>query len=155
MIQRIQTLFLALIVVLSLLLLNGNVFYFLNGSGSVVRLMSQGTIVGSDGVEFARIGNMWPFTALMILIPLLSVITVFLYTKRKIQLMLSVVLIILSAGLLLVSAYYPVSVVLKFKVTLVPGLKLIIPPLILLFSIFAYRGILKDEKLVKSYDWLR
>jgi predicted HAD superfamily Cof-like phosphohydrolase len=51
--------------------------------------------------------------------------------------------------------YYLLWVTGKFQTELVPGVKMLIPLLILTFGILAFIGIKKDEKLVKSYDRLR
>ena len=39
--------------------------------------------------------------------------------------------------------------------TIIPGIKMVVPLLILIFGILAQRGIKHDENLVRSYDRLR
>jgi K+ transporter len=51
--------------------------------------------------------------------------------------------------------YYGITVIQRYHSELVPGIKMFIPVLILIFAILAYRGIKKDEDLVKSGDRLR
>jgi len=56
---------------------------------------------------------------------------------------------------MLASAYYYISVAKEYSGGIKPGINVIILPVMLLVSYLAYRGIKKDEDLVKSYDRLR
>jgi hypothetical protein len=69
--------------------------------------------------------------------------------------LLSGILTGLVLGLILVSFYYSYSVMSKYDATLVPGIKMSLPFLQLILSVLAFKGIKKDDKLVKSYDRLR
>jgi uncharacterized membrane protein YidH (DUF202 family) len=64
-------------------------------------------------------------------------------------------LIILAAGFVIASIHVSFNIVSKFEARIIPGFKMILPILILIISILAYRGIKKDDQLVKSYDRLR
>jgi hypothetical protein len=68
---------------------------------------------------------------------------------------MSVVLILLSAIYIAALIHVSINSISKFTATIIPGFKMIIPILILVFSILAYLGIRKDDRLVKSYDRLR
>jgi hypothetical protein len=96
-----------------------------------------------------------PPAILLILIAAISLITIFLFKNRKTQLKLSVVLIMLSIILLLAVASYAFLLSGKYNSLLQFRVNLLFPVLVLIFSILAYRGIKKDEELVKSYDRLR
>jgi hypothetical protein len=63
--------------------------------------------------------------------------------------------ILAATGLIIALAYYAISLMHAFRLTIIPGFKMAIPVLNLIFSVLAYRGILKDDRLVKSYDRLR
>jgi hypothetical protein len=63
--------------------------------------------------------------------------------------------IFLSAGLIIISIYYSYSVINRFDTKIIPGFKMVLPVLVFLFTLLAYRGIKKDDRLVKSYDRLR
>jgi hypothetical protein len=65
------------------------------------------------------------------------------------------VLIVFEVLLILTSAYYSYVVISNYEGSLTPGLKMILPLILLILSFLAYRGIKKDELLVKSYDRLR
>jgi hypothetical protein len=155
MIQRIQSLYLFLTTLLSLLFLKGGIIIFSEKSGSVIKVTFNGLLSNTGGHAFEHIENLLPLSVLIILIPVVSLITIFCFKSRKLQLLLSLSVIILAAGLIVVSAYYSWHVFSEYKAGIIPGFKIILPVVILILSILAYRGILKDDRLVKSYDRLR
>jgi hypothetical protein len=155
MIQRIQTLYLFLTTLFSLLFLKGSFLSFINKTGSVINIALNGITKGSEGQPFELIQNVLPLIILISLIALLSFTMIFCFKKRNIQLLMSKILITLVTGLILVSGYYAYTIITKFNVEIVPGVKMALPFIMLIFSILAYRGILKDDQLVKSYDRLR
>jgi hypothetical protein len=154
MIQRIQSIYLSLIVLLSILFLSGNFLSFAENTGTVIKI----TFIGMfriTGANQGLIEKLLPLSILIIIIPVISIVTIFLFKNRKIQMKLTIILIILVSVFVVALIYVSTSVILKFDATIIPGVKMFLPILILLFSIFAYRGIRKDYLLVKSYDRLR
>ena len=85
-----------------------------------------------------------------IVLGMLTFLTIFLYKKRKIQLRLSILAIVID--LLLIYLYY--REVLKFTQGTY-SITAALHVLIILSLIFAARGISKDEKLIKDSDRLR
>jgi hypothetical protein len=140
---------------MSLIFLNGSILSFINKSGVVFEVGFSGIkrIIEGQGSEIVE--KLLPLTILIILIPLLSIITIGFYKKRNIQIVLAKILIGLISALIVVSAYYAYVVITKYDGTLVVGLRLFYPFVMLIFSIIALRGVRKDDKLVKSYDRLR
>lgn len=155
MIQRIQSVYLFLTTVLSILFLSGSFLSFINKSGDVYKIGFTDIVRITQGQTPEIIGKIFPLTIIVILIAALSLITIFLFKKRMIQLLLSGILIGIISVLILVSFYYTYSVISKYDATMEPGIKMALPFLQLIFSILAFRGIKKDDKLVKSYDRLR
>jgi hypothetical protein len=155
MIQRIQSVHLFMTTILSLLFLNGSFLSFINKTGDVFKIGFTGIIRSTPGMPPEIIGRALPLIIIVILVTGLSLITIFLFKKRAIQLILSRLLICLISGLILISLYYSYSVISKQDATFVPGIKTALPVLQLIFSILAFRGIKKDDQLVKSYDRLR
>jgi hypothetical protein len=155
MIQRIQSLFLLMTIVLSLLFLGGENFGFIDKSGAVTKVTFAGLFHADGGTGTELVERTWPLTAVIVLIPVISLITMLLFRNRKIQSAFAVAGIILSAGLILLSVYYTVVISINYSSQIIPGLKLIIPVILLALNILAYRGIRKDDKLIKSYDRLR
>lgn len=155
MIQRIQSVYLLLTTILSLLFLNGSFLSFVNKTGDVVNIGFTNIVRSIQGQAPEIIGKILPLTILVILVAVLALTTIFLFKNRKLQLLLSGILTGLICVLLLVSFYYSYSVMSKYDASLVPGVKMALPFLQLIFSVLAYRGIKKDDQLVKSYDRLR
>jgi hypothetical protein len=155
MIQRIQSLYLTFIVLLSLLFIKGAVLSFSSESGKVIKLTFIGRVTDSSGQIFAQIDNIWILSFILILIPFFSLFTLLIYKNRKIQLFLAMVLIGVSAALIIAMSFSAYFIIDTFNTTFIPGFKIAVPLLILIFSILAYRGILKDDRLVRSYDRLR
>jgi amino acid transporter len=140
MIQRIQTVFLLLTTITGVLFLSGDLVSLSNSNEGQV------AVDISESVYIA---------ALIVLVSLISFITIFFYRKRKVQLRLTTVSIVLNIILILALAYYIYHFTAAFGLSLVPGLNLLYPLLMLIFLFLAYRGIKKDEEIVKSYDRLR
>ena len=155
MIQRIQSFYLFLIAVLSGFLLTGSVLDFIDKKGSGIKVAFTEIIKSTGGQGIEVLEKLLPLTILIIIIPVFSLMTIFLYKNRKVQLRLALVLIILTATQLIAFVHVSLSVISKFEAHLIPGFKMIIPVLMLILSVLAYRGIRKDERLVKSYDRLR
>ena len=155
MIQRIQSLYLFLATLLSSLFFKGGIINFSEKSGSVIKVTFNGLLSNSGGQTFEHIENLLPLSVLIILIPVVSFITIFCFKNRKLQLLLALSVIILTVGLIVASVYYSWYVISEYKAGIIPGFKIILPVVILILSILAYRGILKDDRLVKSYDRLR
>ena len=155
MIQRIQSLYLSLTILLSLLFLKSDFLNFADKSGSVIKITFRGItrVTGGQGSEL--IEKLLPLSSIIILIPLMSLITIILFKRRKIQIWLTLSVIILIIGLIIGSIIYSWSIITGYGAELIPGFRMIIPVLMFIFTVLAYRGIKKDDRLVKSYDRLR
>lgn len=102
-----------------------------------------------------HMGSMLPLTIPFMLIALLSLAAIFLYRNRKLQMMLTLVLIGLSVISILIFGIYILFIAKKYTADIVFNIKVLLPVLIVLCLILAQRGIKNDEDLVKSYDRLR
>ena len=94
MIQRIQTLFLLAVVVLSGLLLTGDLLIMNSGSGTLFTISFQG--LGEEGGEIIQ--RLWPLSFLMALVPVLALVAIFLYRKRSTQMRVTMITLLLSLG---------------------------------------------------------
>jgi hypothetical protein len=155
MIQRIQSLYLLLTTLLSLLFLKGSFLSFIEKSGSVIKITFNGILRDTSGQGFELIEKLLPVSAFIIFIPVFSLITLFFFKNRKIQLWFALSVIIFIIGFIFVLIYYSWIVITKYSTEIVPGFKMVIPLLMLVFAVLAYRGIRKDDRLIKSYDRLR
>lgn len=155
MIQRIQSLYLLLTTVISILFLNGVIIEFTEKSGNFISMyfneINRSLSVG--GAE--TLENIIPFSVLLVLIPAISFLAIFLFKKRKLQMKVVGVLIILLILEILAVIFYSYKVISEYNSELIPGTKLFTPALNMVLAILAYLGIKKDEDLVRSYDRLR
>jgi hypothetical protein len=142
-------------ILLSVLFLAGNIFTFADGSGVEYKATLKGIYLLSEGVSTPQAHSTLPLILFTLLTSLTSVITLFAFRNRKIQSKLAVSVIILAVMLVLTFIYCIWFVISEYQTRLIPGYKMILPLLMLFFSILAYRGIKKDDNLVKSYDRLR
>ena len=155
MIQRIQSLYLTFIIILSLLLLSGGILKFADESGSDINLSSAGILTDPSQKIVDQIAPAWPVTALLIMISFLSLVAVFMFRFRKIQILLTISVIILSAVLITAISWFGFTAIHNFRMTFSPGINMTFPVLILIFAILGLKGIQKDDRLVRSYDRLR
>ena len=155
MIQRIQSVYLFIMALLSSLLIPGSFLNFTEKTGSVIRVSFNEVFRYNAGKATEIVEKLLPLSVLIVLIPVISLATIFFFKKRKFQLQLSRFLILLAGILVVVIIHVCLSIVTKFDAEIIPGFKMILPVLILITSILALRGIRKDDRLVKSYDRLR
>jgi hypothetical protein len=155
MIQSIQSLYLSLTILLSVLFLKGSYFNFIDESKSVIKITFRGLIRDSEITGYELLEKFWPLSVIIVLIPCISLITIFLFKNRRIQLWFSLSVIVFSSGFIIFSSYCSYYICNEYNTDIIPGIKMCLPLLILILSILAYKGIKKDDDLIKSYDRLR
>ncbi len=153
MIQRIQTvyLFLAAIVIFM-------IFWF-----PLAEVLIEGVIytfkyrgiyeISSDKTEL--IIQALPLAVLYGLVMLISIVSIFLYKKRVLQMRLSVLNILLLIGSYALAYYYIYAAFKGADTVINPGIASIFPIIAAILTYLAFRGISKDEKLVRSLDRIR
>jgi glucan phosphoethanolaminetransferase (alkaline phosphatase superfamily) len=140
---------------LPVLFLKGSFLKFINKTGSEILFRFNGIFRTDPENGLVLIRQITPVLLLIIMIIILAFITIFFYKKRKLQHKLTLIIVFLTLLLAGTFVYYSFTVAKEFQVVPVPGFKMFVPLLMLLFEILAYKGIIKDEKLVSSYDRLR
>ena len=155
MIQRIQSLYLLLTSIASVLFLSGNFLSFFNDSESGIFMNYRGIWMEGTGGALQMQESQIIIPIVVLLLIILSVVAIFLYKNRKIQIKFALATVFLSAALTALTAWFAYSAGEKYQAVLSPGIRTFLPMIILLFSILAYLGIRKDENLVRSYDRLR
>jgi hypothetical protein len=154
MIQRIQTIWLLISAISSGFLMKGGITNFIDKTG-------QKYLTGFFGINklsdagYELITSSIPLTILIIIIPVLSVISILFFQSRRVQKMLTLILILFSICLLVLVTNCSYIIIMHYDAKLIPGVKMVIPVIILSAAILAYRGISRDDRLVKSYDRLR
>ena len=154
MIQRIQTIWLLISAISSGFLIKGGIVNFIDktwqkyftGFSGIYKLTESGQEIVTSSV---------PLAVLIILIPLLSLISILFFKSRRIQKVLTLILVTLSLCLIILVTYYSYILMKSYDTELVFGIKMVVPLIILIAVILAYRGISSDDSLVKSYDRLR
>lgn len=155
MIQRKQTLYLLLVVVLTSI----SFFMPIGGlndvsNGIIYKLDYQGiySVVESQKEVLT---TAWMLTAIMAMIPILALITIFLYKKRIVQIRLTIFNIVLMLG------FYAILFIYLWQYSKIIEAKIFVqivasfPLVSTILSTMAIRGIAKDEALIRSLNRLR
>lgn len=146
MIQRKQSLFLLIAFIATMVCLCSQV-------GSLVGDMSHADLYNLwlvDG-EGRHSFTPWPLFATLMLAALLSLVTIFLYTRRKLQAQLC-----LLHMLLLVLWYVLLAIMPQMAGgSLVLEWPAVLPAVSIILSFMARKGVLADERLVRSLDRIR
>jgi hypothetical protein len=156
MVQRIQSLYLLLTTIFSVLFLSGNFLKFTENINNLIFINLGGIKrISEAGGATEHLDKLLPLAGLLLLIPLVSFLAIFLFKKRKLQLTFSITLIILILLLIFSITFYSLYIIRNYNAEIIPGYKLILPVFMLICAFLAFRGIKKDVDLIKSYDRLR
>lgn len=150
MIQRIQTLYLFLVVIL----------------GTLLCFFSPVQFLLPDGTEYIALHafDKWPLAVMSVSIPLLALVIIFLFKRRLLQARLNIMNVILCLGYYALVALYVAFVVKGYEPigeTVLAGAEwylnvwAAIPLVNIVLTMMATRRILKDEALVRAADRLR
>ena len=150
MIQRIQTLYLLLVVIL----------------GTLLCFFSPVQFLTSKATEYISLHafDKWPLAVMSIAIPLLALVVIFLFKRRLLQARLNVVNVVLCLGYYallalyvayVVKGYEPISDVTMTGAEWYLNIWAAIPLVNVVLLMMATRRILKDEALVRAADRLR
>jgi hypothetical protein len=155
MIQRLQSVYLSLTIILSLLFQTGKVIGFISPENEAVTLAASGIFESQDSGTPVFIMNTMPLTIIQIIIPIVALAAILMYSNRKIQLTLTTGLIIIIIVLIVLLTYYSWSLISSQNMSLTPGIKLACPVIMIILVWLARRRIRRDEEVVRSYDRLR
>ncbi len=151
MIQRIQTLFLLAVALLSGLMLTGDLIQLAAGGGTIFSM----SFLGMENSGGEVIQRLWPMSVILALVPFISLVAIFLYRKRPLQMRLTMLVLLLSLGTLILGAFYILMFDRKIDVSIIWKVRVLFPLISAILAWLAYRSILKDEVRVRSYDRLR
>ena len=148
MIQRKQTLFLLLSFVLTLVCMSTQVGTLLHDSGTVAaRIYNLWLTDGQGGHSFASA----PLFVALLISALIQVVTIFLYHRRKLQALLCLVAMLTGVVWYVLLAVLPqlTGGVLQVQWPAV------LPAVSIILLFMARKGVLADERLVRSLDRIR
>ncbi len=149
MIQRIQTVYLLIVAVLTVIVISTPLGSLITPE-STINEMTNLSITTADGVVNYE---PWALFAIQMVSAIITLYTIFLYKKRMLQIRLCLFNIILLIGYyitLLVFVY-----MLKDSNTFTPSWSVCLPFINIVLSWLALRAIGKDEALVRSLNSLR
>ena len=160
MIQRIQTLYLLLVVALGITLCFVPVVQFVTPEDAeVVRAweltalgMTETTVTELPAIQ---LNGLWGLLLASALIPVLALVDIFLYNKRLLQARLNIFTIMLCLGYYGVLAIYIYLAKLMIDVDVYVMGWACLPLGCLVLTSMATRRILKDEAMVRAADRLR
>ena len=155
MIQRIQTVYMFLAVVLSIVCLCLQIGVFLAAG---IPVLNEYNLWMTDPLG-TRYFSTWPLFAVLVLSSAVGLCNIFLYTNRKMQARICLFNILLILGWyilfgvfsLTVTGNLPEEVSLTFR----PAVPAALPCVALILYLMARRSILADEKLVRAADRIR
>lgn len=150
MIQRIQTLYLLLVVIL----------------GTLLCFFSPVQFLMPEAAEYVNLNVLekWPIAVMTVVVPVLAFVTIFLFKHRFLQVRMNIMNVILCLGFYAILALYIAYVVKGHEQISDMILKgadwyinvwAAIPLVNLILLMMATRRILKDEALVRAADRLR
>jgi drug/metabolite transporter (DMT)-like permease len=155
MLQRIQTLYLAIATALSGFLLKGPIVRMVGDDLKTYELNFKGVYYVDNGVVSDIIEKSLPLTIILITVTVLFFLAIFLYKRRKLQIRVTVFSTLLMIGAFLLMLFYIFYSDRKLEAELIFNIKLTFPIISAIFGYLAFRNILKDELLIKSYDRIR
>jgi len=142
MIQRIQSIYLLLVIFLSI----GAPFFF------KLWVEADNEVFAFDLFAYESISyKLVPIS--FIISALLALITIFRYNDRQQQFVLGRIIILINLFLLGILIYLSLNI--PGEIFSEKGIGMFIPSIVILFSVLANKAIRKDENLVKSVDRLR
>lgn len=152
MLQRQQSLFLFFVFILSIVLYTGPIAFITMEEGGLY--LKHSGVFDLNG-ERMKVST-WPLTVMITVSVLLSFVTLFSYMKRPRQMRLTLFQMIFNIGLIALAFYYVLYTMHHFEgVQFVFQWRVVIPPIMLVLLILAFRGIRRDEILVKAADRIR
>jgi len=128
---------------------------FNDASGIVIEMKISGILKLHTGSESEHLGSLLPLVIPVLLTAVISLLTVFLFRNRRLQIRFTTAALFLSFSVVLATSAYAIFVIRKFDAEIIWSIKMVLPFLMIVFLFLAYRGIRKDDELVKSYDRLR
>jgi len=152
MLQRPQTIFLLAAFIVSMLLLTGPLAVIPAEGGEVILKHSGAMDPAGERLDVAT----WPMTVLIAVVVGLAFLNIFFYRNRVRQMRVCVFLMFLNAGTLGMIYYYVRFMKAKFDWTqVIYQWRIVIPLIVMILLYLAYRGIRRDELLVKAYERIR
>ncbi|MFC2090644.1 DUF4293 domain-containing protein [Bacteroidota bacterium] len=152
MLQRIQTLYLLAVFVFAILLLTGPLAFITQEEGGLNLHHSGLFDLSGEKLELSS----WPLTVMILLSVITSFFSIFLYKNRVRQMRFTLFQMFFNLGIIVIIYYYVRYTMHNYEgIAFVLQWRIVIPLIMLILLVLAFRGIRKDEILVKAADRLR
>lgn len=159
MIQRIQTLYLFLVVVcMSLLAFFAPIQFLTPETADVQQQYEIGflhLLNTTDAAHIMPIASVWALAVLEVAIAVFALVTIFLFKKRLLQARLCIINIFLMIGYYAVLAVYVFFACKQLGVDWFINVWAALPIVGIILTFMAMRAIAKDEALVRAADRIR
>ena len=154
MIQRVQSIYLFFSMILMILIFFFPIARLIGGENQTFLLNFSGIYkTNPDGHELI-IGAI-PLAIILIAIPVISFVTIYLYKNRMLQIRLTIFNILLMLGSAGLMFFYIRHGQGKLDAEVYYSFPIVLPLVSAILTYLAFRGIKKDEELVRSYDRIR
>lgn len=155
MLQRIQTIYLFAIFLLSSAMFFVPLASLINKLETIQYTLNfRGIFIFQPSGEIL-ISSVWGLTILMVLIPIISLSSIFMFKKRIYQIRLSIINMVLMAGFYGLIFVYILTAAKSFNADWYLLFACSFPLINMVLNFMAIRAIAKDEALVKSLNRLR
>jgi hypothetical protein len=154
MIQRIQTIYIIIAAIVISLIYFFPVAEFIDQQNHIYELRHSGIVSIHDGIK-ENIIKTYSITILTSIIALISIITIFLYKRRVLQMRLCIYNILLCIGLEIFFWFYRQQILKILQYNFVFKFPIILPVINIILFYLAFRAIKKDEELIRSSERLR
>lgn len=157
MIQRVQSVYLLLITVFISIFLATSYARIIPDVNQTVVFHTYSIQKPADTHNVVIIKRTIPMLVLVVITGLISLLNIFLFQKRKLQMRLCVVIAVLLASIIVLVLFYYTGIKNDFTGSLSTTFQFpaILPVISIILSIMAYRAIHHDDTLVKSYNRIR
>ena len=152
MIQRIQTIYLLLSLILIVLMFFFPFTIFMDPDA--VKYVFDFSGIYESGTERIVTGVL-PFQILVVVVAVINFVTIFLFKNRRLQMRAAVFNMLLMAGILVLAGWYIYFAMRELEAQVYYQVTLLFPLLAMILTWLAFRNILKDELLVRSADRIR
>lgn len=154
MIQRIQSLFLLAASILSAIFIFHPISSMIITGGVEAEFLPYGLISAGDTSKM--IYNTFPVIILAVITTILNITAIFIYKRRNVQMRICVYNILLTIGLIISIFSYYFLIKRNFDISTHAFSYTSVLPFVNVILIFqAFRGIRRDDLLLKSYNRLR
>lgn len=150
MIQRVQTIFLLISTILLSLLFIYPLTEFLDDSSTIFNFTVFGIYADNE-----EIVSTLPLLILLSIVNILSLVSIFLFKNRPLQMRISIYNILVLFGFIGMFVFYIFNTADSINANIHFTIFSIMPVISIILIYLAYRAIKKDEELVRSADRIR